>query len=159
MPVAVVNLPGDVQAISLGGYHSCALVDGGVWCWGDGNNGQLGLGNDNNSYLPVEIPTLATGVQAIAANGFHTCALVDGGAQCWGYNSNGQLGDGDTQGTSQPAAVLGLGGGVDLIANGLEENTCALVDGSVWCWGSGGYGEVGNGSFSDSAVPQQVVFP
>jgi alpha-tubulin suppressor-like RCC1 family protein len=32
-------------------------------------------------------------------------------------------------------------------------------DGSVWAWGSGGNGELGNGLFADSAVPVRVLFP
>ena len=30
---------------------------------------------------------------------------------------------------------------------------------TVWAWGSGGNGELGNGVFADSPVPVQVLFP
>ncbi|MDQ6805711.1 MAG: chromosome condensation regulator, partial [Actinomycetota bacterium] len=42
--------PGRIAtAISVGGYHTCAILDNGnVLCWGYGRNGRLGYGNINN---------------------------------------------------------------------------------------------------------------
>jgi alpha-tubulin suppressor-like RCC1 family protein len=51
-----------VSAVALGARHTCALEDNGrVWCWGDGREGQLGMGdlaadpNDNLRYTPVRM--------------------------------------------------------------------------------------------------------
>lgn len=41
--------------IAGGNNHHCALTsDGGVYCWGANNYGQLGVGNTNNSMLPLQ---------------------------------------------------------------------------------------------------------
>ena len=42
-PVAI-DLPGAASDVSVGSYHSCAIVDGEAWCWGEGREGQLGHG-------------------------------------------------------------------------------------------------------------------
>ena len=54
-PVKVSNLS-KIQAISTGGYHSCALRnDGSVYCWGLNENGELGNGSNTNSNIPVKV--------------------------------------------------------------------------------------------------------
>jgi alpha-tubulin suppressor-like RCC1 family protein len=36
-------------------------------------------------------------------------------------------------------------------------HTCAIAsDGTLWCWGSGGYGQLGTGSYATSTTPVQV---
>ena len=48
VPEPVPNLTSDVQALAAGEAHTCALVNGGVECWGNNGDGQLG----NNSPPP-----------------------------------------------------------------------------------------------------------
>ena len=44
LDVADVALPADVLRVALGGFHSCALVEGGeLYCWGFNGSGRLGL--------------------------------------------------------------------------------------------------------------------
>ncbi len=53
-----------VSAISLGGYHSCALVTGGtIKCWGRNAAGELGIGNTADQLRPVDVD-LGAGVCA-----------------------------------------------------------------------------------------------
>ena len=48
VPSAPIKLGGKAVAISLGGYHSCALLENGqVKCWGHNGFGQLGYGYGN----------------------------------------------------------------------------------------------------------------
>ncbi len=92
--VKVDVVVGTTGALAAGQFHACAIVNGGVECWGSNSDGQLGNGNSWGSYSPVPVPVdgLASGVQAITAGAYHTCALVNGGVLCWGSNSEGQLG-------------------------------------------------------------------
>jgi alpha-tubulin suppressor-like RCC1 family protein len=160
VPVFVQGLgsPGSgVQALAAGAFHTCALVNGGVQCWGDNSHGELGNNSDAGSNVPVAVQGLGSGVQAIAAGAVHTCALVNGGVQCWGWNGGGQLGNGSTADSDVPVPVqeLGPGSGVQAIAGGLQ-HACALVASGVQCWGANQAGQLGKGSLTSSSVPVAV---
>ena len=91
-------LPGEGR-VALGEYHSCALTAfGGVVCWGENGEGQLGGGGSTpQTGIPVPVTGLSSGVAAISAHHNFTCALTTGGGVlCWGDNSDGQLGNGTT---------------------------------------------------------------
>ncbi len=157
-PVAVAGLAAGVTAIATGSYHACAIQAGVVKCWGSDNDGQLGNGSMTNSPTAVDVQELPSGmVTAIAAGGHHSCAVVDGSAYCWGNNFNGELGNDSTTNSSTAALVKGFPPHVASIAAGAA-HTCALTDaGAVYCWGSNGYGQLGNSSGTDSHVPVAVA--
>jgi hypothetical protein len=84
-PSEVSNLGDGVQAVSAGvSYHACALVGGGVKCWGWNGNGQLGDGSTSDRNAPVQVSGLTSGVQGIATGYRHSCALLAGQVRCWG---------------------------------------------------------------------------
>jgi alpha-tubulin suppressor-like RCC1 family protein len=66
--------------VSIGQYHTCAIDDEGVQCWGAP---ELPLGQSR-------IPVLSNPVELIVGLE-HACALDDEGVKCWGDNSSGQL--------------------------------------------------------------------
>lgn len=147
LPVTVSGLT-TITAITAGGSHSCALrVDHTIRCWGDGTLGQLGNGGTSASAVPVVVTGISDAT-AISAGFNHTCALRTGGTvTCWGYNANGQSGD------STPAnfpkvltptmAVAGVSGASALAVGGFH--SCALVSGTVKCWGDNSKGQLGGG--------------
>jgi uncharacterized protein (TIGR03437 family) len=117
IPVPVLNLAGTsslsgVTAVVSGENHACGLTSaGGVLCWGDPFNGELGNNYAHTAEIPVQVTGLTSGVTEIAA-GFHfNCAVLSsGGVMCWGFNINGQLGNGNTNDALTPVAVVGVGG-------------------------------------------------
>jgi len=153
-PVDVIGLANEIEAITTGSYHTCALTTaGGVKCWG-----QLGVGAPTFYSTPVDVAGLTSGVSAVDAGTDHTCALTTaGGVKCWGYNSYGQLGDGTTTDRPTPVDVVGLTSGVSAISAGIYF-TCALTDvGGVKCWGSNYYGQLGDDTSTNRSTPVDVL--
>jgi alpha-tubulin suppressor-like RCC1 family protein len=161
-PVAVAfPLAGTVTAISAGGYHTCAVAEGQAYCWGDNDLGQLGDDTTTDSSVPVAVASpLAGTITAITVGEYHTCAVAEGQAYCWGSNFRGQLGDGTTNDSSVPVAVNTSGSplegkSVTTITAGTK-HTCAVADGQASCWGLNFYGQLGNGTITDSPIPVAV---
>jgi alpha-tubulin suppressor-like RCC1 family protein len=79
-----VNVGGTVTQISLGGFHTCALLTtGSVRCWGSASSGQLGYGNTNtigDNETPASAGDVSVGgtVTQISAGTNQTCALLTG---------------------------------------------------------------------------------
>lgn len=87
-PVRVDGLPaGEVQGVTAGGAHACALMaDGTAYCWGENGDGQLGDGSLDPSDMvaaPVTLPTTPEMVlgrfAVLSAGARHTCGIIDEG--------------------------------------------------------------------------------
>jgi alpha-tubulin suppressor-like RCC1 family protein len=145
LPVAISlgATPGTATAVSAGAAHTCALdAVGGVWCWGRGADGRLGVGSVADAHAPVAAMNVA-GARGVAAGGAHTCAIAaDETVLCWGANDDGQLGT-DGASSSIPAPVPGLTKVVQLAAG--STHTCARhEDRTVSCWGGNTAGQLGD---------------
>jgi hypothetical protein len=149
-----------VTAIAGGGSHSLALTSSGqVLAWGSNGYGQLGNGTTTNSSTPVQVSLPSgTTVIAIAAGGFHSLALTASGqVLAWGYNGNGELGNGATTNSSSPVAVsLPSGTTVTAIAGGGSHSLALTSTGQVLAWGYNVYGQLGNGTTTNSTTPVAV---
>ena len=155
-PVQVSDLTG-ITAIAggtLGGY--ALKSDGTVWAWGNNAYGELGDGTTTNSSTPVQVSGL-TGITAIADGGASGYALKsDGTVWAWGIGRDGELGNGTfTTDSSTPVQVSGLTG-ITAIAGRDYGGYALKSDGTVWAWGYGGDGGLGNGTTTDSWTPVQV---
>ncbi|MGH7256889.1 MAG: RCC1 domain-containing protein [Nitrospiraceae bacterium] len=158
-PVDVVGLTTGVTAITTGWRHACALTTaGGVKCWGNNHDGQLGDGTEEGGLTPVDVSGLTSGVTAIAARGRYTCALTSvGGVKCWGNNHDGQLGDGTRTDRNAPVDVTGLTSGVKAIATGWRHSCALMTAGGMTCWGNNHDGELGDGTGVDKKTPVDVM--
>jgi alpha-tubulin suppressor-like RCC1 family protein len=151
----------DAVEVAAGQQHSCARrANGTVVCWGGNSFGQLGAGSAAGAMAlsPVAVVGLTDAVE-VAAGHFHTCARRAGGSVvCWGVNVNGQLGAGSAVGMMalSPVAVAGLTDAVE-IAAGYAGSCARRANGSYVCWGDNTYGQLGDGTRTNSSVPVAVL--
>ena len=156
--LGTVSLGSSAVAISVGSWHTCALLVGGnIKCWGWNEYGQLGYNStDTKGVTAGEMAGLGTIylgaiVTSIAAGGQHTCALLEGGrVKCWGDGSNGQLGYDSTDGKKSDAAGAVYLGSPAIFIAASWFHTCAILEGAkVKCWGHGSDGQLGYDSIDN----------
>ena len=158
-PVRVNHSGLSTVSTDTGSWHTCAITENGsVACWGINFEGQIGSDSEIGSPDPVFIEGYNSSHKAVSIRSgtYHSCAIdTNGDVRCWGQGTEGQLGDGSSSNSLIPVNVS-LPNGVKAIDVALgNEHTCALLtNGSVSCWGTGTWGQLGAGlSLSSSSTP------
>ena len=166
VPVTRTTMSGRVTDISVGFAHTCAIVDGAVYCWGNNGDGRLGIGHWEPSAVPVKV-NLEGRATAISAGYRATCAITDEKGYCWGSAASGQLGNGqspkDPWGAETSSAtpqrvqggLLPAGARFTSISTGTA-HSCGVADLRAYCWGSGTDGQLGTAGVTGSTVPVTV---
>lgn len=149
-PVQVSGLR-NISKIVAGNVHSIALDEyGTVWTWGWNQFGQLGDGTLETSVSPQSVTSLGTVVD-IGAGEYTSYALMeDGSVWTWGL-LNGKA---DFSETPVPLADLSS---IRRVTTGDYHSLALRGDGTVWSWGSNYYGQLGDGTTTDSATPVRVI--
>jgi cysteine-rich repeat protein len=166
----LVDLGGDAVMVACGGLHSCAIrADGAVLCWGESDNGRLGLGpgtqdvGDDEAVSSVGPVDVGGATVQLALGLAHSCARLETGVvRCWGTGARGRLGYGDTNdvGANETPSTAGnvpLGeAAVEIVAG--AQHTCArLQSGLVKCWGANDSGQLGDGTTDDRGDDRMEV--
>lgn len=155
-----VPVPGvsDVVEVAAGEHTLALRRDGRVYAWGLNANGQLGLGDTAAHSAPELVPGIDDAV-AVSAGRWHSMVLLaDGTVRVFGSNNSGRLGDGTAAANRpSPVEVPGLTNVVE-VSGQLAGSSARQADGTVWVWGNGGQGQLGDGNTTahTSAVPVRV---
>ncbi len=162
--------------LAVGEFYGCGIKeDAGLYCWGDLETGNLGMGEytfEQCGLLPSggpfcnKVPRyVAGGFAQVAVYRGHTCGVkLDGTLWCWGSNSYGQLGvevAPDNCGNEENAcakAPIQIGTETNwhqvAVSN---QNSCAVkTDGTLWCWGRNSVWQLPDPSATEYRTPKQI---
>ena len=115
------------------------------------------MGDSNPRTVPTKVTALdGKTVTAVSAGTNHTCAIADGKVYCWGQGTSGQLGNGTNNTAYSPVLVSNQSGSTATAISAGGGHTCAISDGSVFCWGANSHGQLGNDSTTNANAPVAV---
>jgi len=137
--------------LNAGSFVStCGVTtSGAAYCWGDNQQGELGIGSITGPQTCVGVYSHGSGAcsltpvavsgglsfATVSASYLSTCGVTTGGAAyCWGDNSFGQLGNGTTTSSATPVAVSG-GLSFATVSAGLSSACGVTTGGAAYCWG------------------------
>ncbi|KAM7529011.1 hypothetical protein LguiB_032421 [Lonicera macranthoides] len=151
----------DIVSVTCGADHTVAYSQSRtqVYSWGWGDFGRLGHGNSSDLFTPQPIKALhGLQIRQIACGDSHCLAVtMEGEVQSWGRNQNGQLGLGTIEDSLVPQKIESFKGvSVKMVAAGAEHTAAVTVDGEIYGWGWGRYGNLGLGDRNDRLVPEKV---
>jgi len=132
--------------------------DGTFWSWGYNGYGQLGLNNRTNYSSPKQLGAL-TNWSNVANNNVGSVLSIkkDGTLWGWGYNGFGNLGLGNTNYYSSPKQVGSLTTWSKIaVGTGGVSSYGILSNGTLYAWGSNGFGQLGIGNITNYSSPKQI---
>jgi alpha-tubulin suppressor-like RCC1 family protein len=147
LPTANASKEGEWTEVFAGGGHSCATKKTGLWCWGDNQAGEAGIGTTEAFVAaPAMIHAgMFDDVALSTAFPGHTCGITSGQVWCWGDNAEGQLGHVPLNARLPSIVDLGELAQVDVCAG--DRHTCAIDDErQLRCWGDNSRGQLGDGT-------------
>lgn len=160
-----INKGHSLEPTDGGGWrHSLFLCENGIpYATGSNDRGRLGNGTTTSSTVPIQVSNL-TGITAVSAGSAYSMALKsDGTVWAWGPNVFGNIGDNTTTNRLTPVQVHGPNGvgfltGIIAISAGASFSLALKNDGTVWAWGTNGFGECGvNSTQSMFLTPVKVI--
>jgi alpha-tubulin suppressor-like RCC1 family protein len=144
---------------TMGGHFLGVRPDSSLWVWGDNSRAQLGDSILVQSTLPMPFSqTLGTGkFMRIAAGHNHSVVIAsDSSLWAWGDNSSYQVGANSSNVVGVVAPTQIATGTWREVAVNRSHNLALAADSTLWAWGKGDFGRLGNGSTSSLYEPTQV---
>jgi alpha-tubulin suppressor-like RCC1 family protein len=158
-PVQTVAFGTNWKQVSAGYKYTAAIkTDGTLWCWGENTNGQLGDNTRTNRSSPVQTVAFGTNWKQVSIGIYSMSAVkLDGTLWGWGWNVFGELGDNTSTARSSPVQTVAFGNNWKQVSCGSGFTTAVKNDNTLWCWGSGFSGMLGDNTTTDKSSPVQTV--
>ena len=159
-PVQVQGITNAVQ-VACGYYYTAVLyADGTIRTFGYNDNGQLGDGTNIQRNTPIQVQGINNGVQVACGQNHTAVVCADGTVRTFGYNGYGNLGNGIYTNSLIPVQVQGITNAIQ-VACGKNHTVVLCADGTVKSfgdnYGSNGYGQLGDGTYTSRNTPVQVI--
>jgi len=154
-PVTTFVGGNDWKQVDCGNDYTAAVKsDGSLWTWGRNTQGQLGINNTTHKNIPVTTFAGGNNWKSVACGDVHTIAIkTDGSLWIWGGNGQGQLGTDNFTSRSTPVTTFAGGNNWKQVSGGLINTVAIKTDGSLWGWGNGDSGLIGNNSGGSRLTP------
>jgi alpha-tubulin suppressor-like RCC1 family protein len=140
-------------------YSSVAAIrtNNTLWAWGLNSDGQMGDGTVANKSSPVQIGALSDWAQVSVGGGGQTLAVkTNGTLWTWGNGDNGALASNSINSRSSPAQVGSLSDWAQVSASGRSTGYAIKTNGTLWAWGSGASGAIGDNTITTRSSPVQI---
>jgi alpha-tubulin suppressor-like RCC1 family protein len=143
------------KQVSCGYQHTAAIkTDGTLWTWGSGYFGRLGTNATTERLTPVTTFAGGTNWKQVSAGNNHTAAIkTDGTLWTWGSGTSGQLGTNDSTNRSTPVTTFAGGNNWKQVSSGNAYMSAIKTDGTLWTWGVGNLGQLGNNATTNRSTP------
>lgn len=175
----------NVREIAAGEMHACVIERSGeLLCWGHNENGELGDGTTEGRWEPRKVPDVPAAVKLAVGNRMMCALFADDSVRCWGgmganpprtrpqrvtvdgkvrsisagfFQACVALDDGKVSCFGPSGQVVQEVSGVtEAVEVAVGSHACARRrDGSVWCWGNNGNGQLGRPPSDE--VPRPVA--
>ena len=144
---------------TFAGHYSTFGIktDGTLWSWGDNGYGQLGLneGSPARKSSPVQIPG-TTWSHGSSGWGSVFGIKTDGTLWAWGENEIDCLGLNTGHDTNKSSPVQVPGTTWSKIAAARDHTVAIKTDGTIWSWGEGADGQLGQNNTTKRSSPTQI---
>lgn len=135
---------------------SAIALDGTMWGWGPNGVGQVGNGARDAVLLPVQA-SADPGWTALSGGWWHNVGLCGGALWGWGESNHGELGPGTA--LRLDPGPLATTATFAQVAAGTMHTVALRDDGTIWTFGDGRGGQLGNGSTAQRSTLEPVQLP
>jgi alpha-tubulin suppressor-like RCC1 family protein len=158
-PVREISSSTNWRTISAGERHSIAIkTDGTLWAWGCNTCGELGNGSVAKTSSPVREITSSTNWCRVSAGDRESAAIkTDGTLWSWGTNLDGQLGDNTVVNKCSPVREISSSTTWCEVSLGTIRSAAIKTDGTLWSWGWGTCGQLGDGGTTSKCSPVREI--
>jgi len=158
-PVREITSSTNWCGVDGGCRHSLAVkTDGTLWSWGVNSIGMLGDGTLVDKSSPVrEISSSTTWCRVSGGSDFSASVKTDGTIWSWGNNNSGRLGDGTATIRCSPVREISSSTTWCSVSAGYSHSVAVKTDGTLWSWGEGSSGRLGDGTGVSKSSPVQEI--